>query len=303
MSPTDDVFDTFEENLKKTHDEILKDLDSISVDDMKYEGVSLSFGGKTYKFTELEIVDDSDIETKIRKEYKEKINSQSNTIRGKINGKVNHIYLSFNQAKEEFDRKLKKLQEKYKNAAMMPEIKKELYHKGLSVVKGSEHDELIWIYRGTYKPKFVLLYDSSGSGKSERKAIPSDFINRLKKDMFLEITTNGNKITSIVTRETKKTSNQVEYPHLKHYHQTGTSDCWGSWRAWRNARIEKPEDILYWCKEAEGVLETINQGSLANPNPSGMTRFSTIEKHVKNLDSIQTTSVEFDDDDVWEAGV
>jgi hypothetical protein len=48
-----EIFD-FPEEVESRHREMLDDLDSINIDDLKSEGVTLSFGGKTFKFTDLE---------------------------------------------------------------------------------------------------------------------------------------------------------------------------------------------------------------------------------------------------------
>jgi hypothetical protein len=295
-----DVFDTFEEEIEARHEEMIRDLETISVDNIKTEGVTLSFGGKTFKFTDLEIIEDKALEDRIRREFREKLNNQSKKIREKINTKINQLLLMHQQKSDELKLKEEKIKNKYKNLVMMPEITKTIFHKGLSVVKGNDNSELIWLYKGKYKPKFLVIYeDGSAYTGSEkvRKAIPTDLIHRLTKPIYIEVTTKNDQITNISTKQTK--IERGIFPDFSHYH----TNCWGSWKSWRNKKWNNPQDILNICKEAEGVLETINQGSIATRGPTGMPRFSTVLKAVEKYNKIQTTSVSGDDEDVWEAGL
>ena len=64
------VFSNFADEVQSRHKEMLDELETISIDDLKSDGVSLSFGGKTFKFTELEIIQDESLEDKLKKEYR-----------------------------------------------------------------------------------------------------------------------------------------------------------------------------------------------------------------------------------------
>ena len=291
-----DVFDTFEEQVEQRHNEMIADLESISIDNLKSEGVSLSFGGKTFKFKDLEIIEDESLEDKIRKEFRDKLNNQQTKIREKINAKINQLLLMHQQKQDELTRKEQSLKNKYKNTAMMPSITSTHFKKGLSVVKGSNHGELEWFYRGMYKPKFMVIYEDgsaySGSRK-ERYAIPVRTVNRLERPVFIKVTTKGDQITEI------KTLDVDTMDDFDHYH----TNCWGRWESWRNKRWSSPNDILAIIKEAEGVLETVNQGSIARRSPSDMPKLATLVKDVEKYNKKQTTSINKDDDDVWEAGL
>ena len=61
------VFSNFADEVQSRHKEMLDELETISIDDLKSDGVSLSFGGKTFKFTELEIIQDESLEDKLKK--------------------------------------------------------------------------------------------------------------------------------------------------------------------------------------------------------------------------------------------
>lgn len=296
-----DIFSTFDTEVKSRHKEMLDELESISVEDLKSEGVSLSFGGKTFKLTDLEIVEEDTVEDRLRKEFKEKLNSQQQRIRDKINEKINQLLVMHQNKQQELDRKEKAMKLKYSSVAMMPEITQNHMHRGLSVVKGNNKDGLLWVYRGIYNPRFIVVY--SDHSMKERKPLPSRLVNRMKKDIIILIKTRGQKITSVDTHIASNTGDRT-LPRLEHYHQTGTHDCWGSWKhqeSWKT-----PDDILQCAKDAEAVLEVINSGSYANRGPAGLPRSATLEKAVKDIDSDNTpTTVEREggndiEDDVWQ---
>ena len=270
---------SFESDIESRHKEMLDLLDSINPDDIKAEGVTLSFGGKSFKFKELEIFEEVDLEAKLRKEFKYKLNTQQQRIREKINGKINQLLLMHQQKQQDLDRKEKELKKQYSNAAMMPDIHERHMVQGLSVVKGSSNNELIWIYRGIYNPKYIIKYVS---GSKKRQIIPSRLVNRMKTDILIVITTKGDQIIDVKTKQNKSSGVNNTLPKFPHYHQTSTGDCWGSWKhphSWKT-----PDDILRCAKDAEAVLEVINTGSIASRGPSGLPRLQTLEKAAKDID-------------------
>ena len=301
MSPTD-VFDTFSQQVQDREKEMVDLLESISVDDLKAEGLSINFGGKTFRFSDVEIVNDETIEEKLRKEFKEKLNTQQQRIREKINAKVNQLMVMHQNKQQELDRKEAQLKRKYSTAAMMPEINESHMLKGLSVVKGSTNDELTWIYRGIYNPRFLVITEGYRSRKT-RKAIPARLVNRMRREILIIVKTKGKQVTSVKTKQSANNGART-LPAFDHYHQTGTNDCWGSWRhanSW-----DTPDDILKIAKDAEAVLETINHGSIANRGPSGLPRLATLVKNCEDAEEVQATTVEREggsdtDDDVWQA--
>jgi len=294
-----DVFSTFDTEVKSRHEEMLAELESISVDDLKAEGLSLTFGGKTFKFTDLEIVSDENVEEKLRKEFKEKLNTQQQRIRDKINSKINQLLILHQQKQQELDRKEAQMKKKYSKAAMMPDITEAHLLKGLSIVKGKENDELTWIYRGVYNPRFIV-YNDTNVGDKVRKPIPSRLVSRMKKDMIILIKTKGSKITSVSTK--KPTTRGLQLPSFQHYHQMGHGDCWGNWKY--DKKWNHPDDILLCAKDAEAVLETINNNSLAIRNPAGLPRIETLIRNVKKVDEVEPSTVELEDneelEDVWQ---
>jgi len=299
---TSDVFSTFDAEVKKRHNEMLVDLDSINEETLKSEGVTLSFGGKTFKFTDLQIIDDESLEVKIRNEFKEKINERQQRIRDKINQKINQLLLMHQNKQQEMERKEQQLRDKYEKAAMMPDINESHMLKGLSVVKGRQNDQLIWIYRAVYNPRFVIVYSDSFNNRKKKFAIPERLVSRMKSEMLILIHTRGSSVTSIATKKSENNGNHSleDFPH---YHQQGGGDCWGKWsyeRKWNT-----PDDIIKLAKDAESVLETVNGGSLAQRGPAGLPRYSTLEKSVKDLDEYKPQTEERRGgsnvhDDVWQ---
>jgi hypothetical protein len=297
-----DVFNTFNAEVEKRHNEMIRDLESISVEGLKSEGLQLTIGGKTYKFTDLEVVENEGLEDKLRKEFKEKLNTQQQRIRDKINQKINQLLIMHQQKQQEMDRKEQQMKRKYAESALMPEINSTHFSKGLSVTKGSSNDELIWIYSGTYNPRFIsMMSETYGSRNRVKKRIPTRLVDRLKRPVFIFIHTKKGTITSVLTKSLSNGS-FISFPH---YHQTGTNDCWGNWKY--NSRWEKPDDILRVAKDAEAVLETINYSSIASRGPSGMPRIQTIINAVESLPDVSKERKVQDggniseNDDVWSA--
>ena len=297
---SDDIFTT---EVSRRHEQMIQELESIDVDSLKSEGLKLTFGGKTFKFTDLEVIDDSDMENRIRSEFKEKLNTQQQKIREKINTKINQLLVMHHQKQQELDRKEAQMKRKYSEAAMMPDVTEAHMAKGLSVVKGGSNNELVWVYRAVYNPRFLIYYEGNNySDRSKkRKPLPARLVNRMRKDMLVMIKTKDKQILSIATRKLQTTGRSLEpFPH---YHQQSIQDCWGNWK--KPNRWDTPDDIIRIAKEAEAILETINHGSLAEHNPTGLPRMTTLIKAAEKMeDVVEPDTVERDggsntEDDVW----
>ena len=217
-----DVFNTFNTEVEKRHQEMLDELESISVENLKSEGLTLSLGGKTFKFTDLEIVKDENLEEKLRKEFKEKLNLQQQRIREKINSKINQLLIMHKQKQDELDRKEQQMKRKYAEAAMMPDLTQDHFLKGLSVSKGNNNDELIWYYRGMYNPRFILFISADENGRfynrgKKRKEIPTALASRMKKPIVIQINTKKDTVTSVSTRQIVE-NGRPTITEFQHYH-------------------------------------------------------------------------------------
>jgi hypothetical protein len=280
---------SFEDQVQERKDEMIEVLEGIGLEEIKSTGLSLNFAGKTFKFTNMEVIEDEDLEEKIRSEFRSKLNSQQQRIREKINTKINQLLTMHQQKQNELERKERSLQEKYNNAAMMPDITYDHAKKGLMVVKNEgNHDELLWLFRGRYQAKFFLK-----SRARKTKAIKKDLRTRLVKDIIVRIKTKGSQIINVNTRNP-----DASMSAFYHYHKMSSdSDCWGSWKhpsSWSN-----PTDIIRCAKDALAVLETINEGSIATANPSGLPTIATVKEHLttNNVDFENTINIE--EVDVW----
>jgi hypothetical protein len=285
---------SFENQVQERKDEMIEVLEAITLDDIKDGGLSLNFAGKTFKFKDMEVVADDDLEDIIRGEFRAKLNAQQQRIREKINTKINQLLTMHQQKQNELERKERQLQQKYNNSAMMPDITYDHAKRGLMVVKNEGiHDELLWLFRGKYVVKFFKK-----SRAKKPKAIKKDLRRRLIKDIILRIKTKGNQIIEVSTHNP-----DANMSAFWHYHKMSSeSDCWGNWKypqTWST-----PQDIILCAKDALAVLETINEGSVAKDNPSGLPRIETVRNHLSTMnvefeDAIQGESEDLDDEDVW----
>jgi hypothetical protein len=303
MAPDPDVFST---EVKSRHDQMISELESINIDDLKAEGLRISLGGKTFTFKDVEVVADESVEDRIRNEFKDKLNTQQQRIREKINAKINQLLVMHQQKQREMDRQAEQMKKKFAESAMMPDLDESHLARGLSVVKGSSNNSLVWVYRATYNPRFIIHYPGNTvrEGNKVKKPIPTRLVNRMKQDMLILIKTKNNNVTSVATRTLKRMS---PFPH---YHQQTRQDCWGNWtypNSWRT-----PNDIIQIAKAAEAILETINQGSLAERSPNGLPRVNTIIKAVEDINPIDEKIIKEtsgrdlrrrndsnDDEDIW----
>jgi hypothetical protein len=286
--------ETFEDQVQERKNEMIEVLEAITLDDIKARGLSLNFAGKTFKFQDVEVIDDEDLEEKIRGEFRAKLNNQQQRIRDKINTKINQLLTMHQQKQNELERKERQLQERYNNAAMMPDITYDHAKKGLMVVKNEgRHDELLWLFRGKYMVKFFLK-----SRARKAKPIEKTIRKRLIKDIILRIKTKGSQIIEVSTHNP-----DANMSPFWHYHKMSSeSDCWGSWSHPRN--WSTPEDVILCAKDALAVLETINEGSVAKDNPRGLPRLETVKGHLSTMnvefeDAIAGDPADIDDVDVW----
>ena len=286
MSPTSDVFDSFEDQVKNQQTEMDQILSLIDVENVKSEGMVLSIGGKHIKFTGVEISED-DIEAKIRREFKDKLNAQQQRIREKINTKVNQLLTMHRQKTEEMARKEAELERKYQNSAKMPDITHTHLIKGLSVVKGSTNDELKWVFRGVYNPKFL-----------DHKPLPQRLVNRMKKNIIILIVTKANNITQVSTREIQNNVLNHDLEYFDHYHQN-SPDCWGQWT--KPNLWSTPDDIIKAAKDAEAVLQNVNSGSVAKRNPGGLPRLDTLKRNTEDVEPYDRSDIQSGNEevDVW----
>jgi hypothetical protein len=247
-----------------------KTMSTLTLDDIQSQGLTLRIGGKVVKF---EMTGETSLpEDEIRKEYAQKLTEKLKSIKDSLNEKMSEMAYMADEARRDFEKKERALNDKLKMAKPMPDITFEHAKSGLSVVKGTNMGELFWMYQGIYWPKFV-----------DNRPISPTYIKKMITPITLTIATKDNKVTSVTVRKT------IGLGKFDHYHNTGSGDCWGSWsfeKSWST-----PNDILGICKDAMAVLENINGNSLANRTPAGLPTYAAVRKNSTETSSGSTTTL------------
>jgi hypothetical protein len=278
-------------SLRKDMEDAFATLDNVKVDDVALKGVTLRIGDKVLK---LQVVQTTplDVVEEIKAEYKQALNKRLESIKGVIHQKVTDMTNFVAQIREEMERKEDELKKRLDQAQIMPHITYEHAQRGLSCSPGGRKNEMFWYVRSIYWPKFI-----------DRKPIDPKYAKKLITPMVIQITTEGDQVKGVHTKT------PVGLRNFSHYHQA-EPDCWGRWswtRKWKN-----PDDILALAKEAEGVLENVNSGSVAKRNPIGLPTFQVLQRHLikekgplkvevdeNNTRAGVTTQVNVDQEDAW----
>ena len=267
-------------------------LDSIDIDNIVSDGLSIRVGDKVLKLNVISQTKIPEVD-EIKTEFRQKLNSQQRLIKQKINDKINEITEYHHSMKIEFKRKEQELKDILARSAPMPDILYRHAQNGLSVAKGENKNELIWLVQGVYWPK---SYDHI--------QIDPKFSKKMISNVVYLIHTKNDRVTGVSTRK------PIGLDYFSHYHQS-RPDCWGKWKyspSWKT-----PDDIIKIAREAEAVLENINSGSVAEQNPRGLPRQNTLKRHlVAKKESVKmgalnqttrrtgiTEAVRSEDRDVW----
>jgi len=233
---------------------------AVDIKDVSLDQITMRIGGRIVKFQVIGDANATSIETEIRKEYSDKLTKKLGTISEVINNKMNEVTSLVSQMKSEFERKERQLSDRMKNLSPMPEVDYSYARKGLSVFKW-ERGEVAWLVRGKYRPLMI-----------DHKPIKPSQAKKLENDIYYMITTKDDKfITSVSTRRVS------DLELFSHYHQA-RPDCWGKW-VWPK-EYKSPQDLIDIARNAEGVLENINSGSVANRNPDGFPRLEVLQRYV-----------------------
>lgn len=251
--------DQLKKRAEKDVEYMFSQLDGVDVDAIKTEGVTVRVGNKLMKL-ELVSEDPLSVEDEIRKEFREKLTSQLQKIKERINTKITEMSEFVSTIKREYERKEKDLQERLNKSQPMPDVNYTLASKGLSVAKGNYKDEIIWLVQGIYWPKYV-----------DYVPIESRYSKKMLSSVVFMIETTRDKIMRVSTRK------PLGLDYFSHYHQS-SPDCWGNWK--HAAKWKKPEDIIQVAREAEVVLENVNTGSIATNSPRGLPRKATLMRHL-----------------------
>jgi len=248
---------------KEDIDYLVTQIDSINIDDIKNEEVHLRLGNKIYKLVCSGDIDETYMENKIRDEFRKRLTEKLDSIKKKINTKLNQMSEFVSAIKEDYKDKEKELQSKLNNIISMPEITFEHAKKGLSVVRGKGPQQYFWLVQGIYWPKYV-----------DHDPIDPGFSVGLITPVIILVETNGNRIIDVSVRKPIGLSRFPQYHTISH-----DRECWGTWKYEREWRT--PTDIIKIAQEAQIILENINSGSLGNRAPDGLPGIETVRRHVK----------------------
>lgn len=228
------------------------------LENAKTNGMSIRVGNKLVKF---QITEEIQLpEDEIRAEYEQILNNKVAEISKEFDTKAAELAYIADMARKDFEAKEKALNTRLINLKPMPEISFDHAKAGLSVVRGSKDGEYFWLYQTVYWPKFV-----------DSRPISATYIKKMITPMTIVVSTQGDKVISVVTRKT------IGLGKFDHYHNTGSGDCWGSWSF--NPVWSTPSDIINICKDATAVLENINGNSLARRNPVGLPTYAAVRKN------------------------
>lgn len=249
----------YTDRFDKAKKQMCRTVDAVDMDGIKLDTVSVRIGNQIFL---LEKVENSniDLESEIREEYKEKLAGILSKLKQVIIEKMDQSKEMIDIIRRDYEEKEQQLKSKLNEIVPMPNINFEHARRGLSVVKGNREEELIWLVRRVYWPKYV-----------DRKPIKPGYIKKMITPIIVLIITVGKHIRGVSTRQL----GNLDY--FAHYHQS-SPDCWGNWeypKTWST-----PEDILDVANQAVVVLENINSMSLAIRSPRGLPRFRTLERNV-----------------------
>ena len=237
-------------------------IDSINIDDIKNEEVHLRLGNRICKLVMVGEIDETYMENKVREEFRKRLTEKLDSIKRKINVKLNQMSEFVAAIKEDYEEKEKELLDKIKNTEIMPEIGISHAERGLSVVKGRGPGKYFWLVQGIYWPKYV-----------NHEPIDPEFSVNLITPVIVLIETTRDKITNVSIRK------PIGLSRFQQYHTiTDDEECWGSWQFGR--KWNTPDDIIKVAQEAQIILENINAESLGQHSPSGLPAIETVQRHV-----------------------
>jgi hypothetical protein len=235
---------------------------SLNVDDLKNEGLSVRSGNKLFK---LSIVETEEIPTdEIKKEFSIQYQEAVSDMKKEFEDYKQSLKIAFDIEKKEMERIKINCEQELKKVNKLPNITLKHAEQGLFVVNNNNNDGLTWFFKCVYAPKFL----------NEKRIEPS-FAKRLMTPIMLKATTNkDNKVISLVVMKI------IGNEKFKHYHDTGMNDCWGETFKPSTFVLKTPEEAIDLFTKALVILETINEFSLGNRTPKGLSRLGTIKKHL-----------------------
>lgn len=234
-----------------------------SLDNIKAEGISIRVGGQIVKFVADE-VQDIPVVDEIRNEMTEKYDAEVAKLQSSVEQLKGSLKQQVSDRNHELDKREKELQRKLRENVSLPTIIEDQMKSGLSVARRkSNRGGYVWSFICVYAPKYV-----------NEKIIDPNFAKRLMTPIRILVYTDDNWKSSEV-----RLVKLINCEKFEHYHLSGSSDCWGEFKQ-SGTLVDTPDKALAFYKTIQTVLETVNQMSIGTSSPKGLSRFTTIEKHL-----------------------
>ena len=236
-------------------------VDTPDIDGIETDGFTIRSGNKVLKLkvVETEIIEDVD---SIKQELQEKFDKEIVNIKESFDTYKKSMKDGFDTYRDEIEEKKRELERRLSEISVLPDIREKHLNAGLSVYN-DRNGKLIWSYKCVYQPKFI-----------NDKRIDPSFAKRLMGPITLQIKTSNGKVTSVLVNKI------IGNSKFRHYHSLSSSeDCWGDYN-FQGEVIKTPDEMVDFAKKTLSVLEIINEFSLGTTNPSGLSRFNTLKKHV-----------------------
>jgi hypothetical protein len=234
------------------------------VESIKADGITVRTGNRVIR---MQVVEDTTIpEDDIKKELEEKFREELVRMRDSFETYKSSMKETLAMHRGRFKEKEALLQVELSRINKLPNINDSHADQGLSVVNNNNTRDggLVWYFKCVYNPKYV-----NGT------QIDPAWAKRIMTPVTIVMKTNSeNQVTQV------KIVKIIGHQKFMHYHSMSqSSDCWGDWRV-SGKVVETPEDAIKVFKDALMVLETINEFSLGDRTPTGLSKFDTIKKHL-----------------------
>lgn len=219
-------------------------------------GFQVYVGGKVVNF-EISSVEELPMD-RLKEDVKQQFREKLEQIKESINEKLYSLSESYESLREKLDDEIRKSKET-NDVVPMPDLHTSHAEQGLSVVKGANQDEIVWLYNGYY---FVRTVDNYPISEKMRK--------KTLRPVTVKIVTNGDTVSSVKVKKFDNLNN------FKHYHsmEGGSTDCWGDWHY--HVNWESPEDIIEVGIHALEILTDVNTESPGSPEPHGLPKLDDL---------------------------
>ncbi len=233
-----------------------------SLDNIKADGISIRVGGQIIKFVAND-VQDILIEDEVKNELKEQYNKEVDTLKEQYNTLKDTLKTQVRQKNRELDKRESDLRQKIRDADSLPTINMSQMETGLTVSKRNSRG-YIWSFICVYAPRYV-----------SDKIIDPSFAKRLMTPIRIFVYTNQDWEATDV-----RLVKLINCQKFQHYHSMSeATDCWGDMK-FSGTRLDTPEKAIDFMRTVQNTLETINRMSIGNRAPKGLSRLTTVEKHL-----------------------